>query len=58
MFLAEILIVLVVIFIIASIKIVKEYERAVVFRLGRMIPSPKGPKGPGLIIIIPFIVDI
>jgi len=37
---------------IASIKIVKEYERAVVFRLGRLL---KAPKGPGIIIIIPVI---
>ena len=35
-----------------SIKIVKEYERAVVFRLGRLLGRSKGP---GLIIIIPFI---
>ena len=35
-----------------SIKIVKEYERAVVFRLGRLLPKAKGP---GIIIIIPFI---
>jgi regulator of protease activity HflC (stomatin/prohibitin superfamily) len=37
---------------ISSIKIVKEYERAVVFRLGRLL---KAPKGPGIIIIIPVI---
>ena len=35
-----------------SVKIVKEYERAVVFRLGRLMPVAKGP---GIIIIIPFI---
>jgi len=35
-----------------SVKIVKEYERAVVFRLGRLMPDAKGP---GIIIIIPFI---
>lgn len=35
----------------SSIRIVREYERAVVFRLGRLI----GAKGPGLIILIPFI---
>lgn len=35
----------------ATIKIMSEYERAVVFRLGRVI----GAKGPGLIIIIPLI---
>ncbi|MEM1628149.1 MAG: slipin family protein [Desulfurococcaceae archaeon] len=34
----------------SAIKIIKEYERAVVFRLGRL----KEAKGPGLIIIIPF----
>ena len=39
-------------FIIAStIKVLKEYERAVVFRLGRSI----GIKGPGLIILIPIV---
>lgn len=37
---------------IASVKIVKEYERAVVFRLGRLL---KRAKGPGIIIIIPLI---
>ncbi len=38
-------------FLSAAIKILKEYERGVVFRLGRVIPV----KGPGLIIIIPII---
>ena len=33
------------------IKILNEYERGVIFRLGRIIPS----KGPGIIFIIPFI---
>ncbi len=35
----------------SSIKIVKEYERAVIFRLGRLI----GAKGPGIFLIIPFV---
>jgi len=35
----------------AAIKIVKEYERAVIFRLGRLL----GAKGPGLFFIIPFV---
>lgn len=35
----------------AAIKILREYERAVVFTLGRFT----GVKGPGLIILIPFI---
>jgi regulator of protease activity HflC (stomatin/prohibitin superfamily) len=34
-----------------TIKIVKEYERGVVFRLGRLV----GAKGPGLFLIIPFV---
>jgi len=38
-------------FLSSSLKIVKEYERAVIFRLGRLI----GAKGPGIFFIIPFI---
>ncbi|MFH1015209.1 MAG: slipin family protein [Nitrospirota bacterium] len=38
-------------FLLSAIKILKEYERGVVFRLGRVIPV----KGPGLIIIIPVV---
>ncbi len=37
---------------ISAIKIVKEYERGVIFRLGRV---QGGPKGPGLFILLPFI---
>jgi regulator of protease activity HflC (stomatin/prohibitin superfamily) len=36
----------------AAIKIVQEYERGVIFRLGRVLA---GAKGPGLFLIIPFI---
>ena len=35
----------------SSIKVVQEYERGVVFRLGRLV----GPRGPGLILLIPFV---
>ena len=35
----------------AAIKIVQEYERGVIFRLGRLV----GAKGPGLFLIIPFV---
>ena len=38
--------------IISAIKIVKEYERGVIFRLGRV---QGGPKGPGLFILLPFV---
>src|SRR5919106_1125729 len=37
---------------ISSIKVVKEYERGVIFRLGRV---RGGPKGPGLFILLPGI---
>jgi regulator of protease activity HflC (stomatin/prohibitin superfamily) len=43
------LIVFLIILAFASIKILREYERGVIFRLGRLI----GAKGPGLIFIIP-----
>jgi len=35
----------------ATVKVVQEYERGVVFRLGRLV----GPRGPGLIILIPYV---
>ena len=44
-------IVLIVFFLASAIKVLKEYERAVIFRLGRVIKT----KGPGLIILIPII---
>src|SRR5277367_4815422 len=38
-----ILLLIVVIYLLSSIKILAEYERGVVFRLGRVLPQPKGP---------------
>jgi regulator of protease activity HflC (stomatin/prohibitin superfamily) len=51
--LPAIIIVLVLLFIIlrAAIKIVPEYERGVIFRLGRVI----GAKGPGIFLLIPIV---
>ena len=43
--------IVVIIFLSAAIKIVQEYERGGVFRLGRFV----GLRGPGLILIIPFV---
>jgi regulator of protease activity HflC (stomatin/prohibitin superfamily) len=43
--------VLILIFLASAIKILPEYERGVIFRLGRVI----GAKGPGIVILIPFI---
>lgn len=45
------LLILLIILLSMSIKIVREYERAVIFRLGRLL----GAKGPGLFLIIPFV---
>ena len=47
---AVVLIILV--FLFAAIKIAREYERGVIFRLGRLLPQPKGP---GIFILIPFV---
>src|SRR5580704_2346712 len=33
----------VIIYLLSSIKILREYERGVIFRLGRLLPQPKGP---------------
>ena len=40
--------VIVAIYLLSSIKILREYERGVIFRLGRVLPQPKGP---GLILV-------
>lgn len=49
--LVGVIVLLVLIFLINAIKVVPEYVRLVVFRLGRCI----GDKGPGLVLLIPFI---
>jgi regulator of protease activity HflC (stomatin/prohibitin superfamily) len=43
-----IIVVIVVLYLISSIKILREYERGVIFRLGRLLPQPKGP---GIILV-------
>src|SRR6266704_761953 len=43
---------LLVIFLISAIKVAREYERGIIFRLGRLLPEPKGP---GLFILIPIV---
>ncbi len=40
--------IVVVLYLISSIKILNEYERGVVFRLGKLLPHPKGP---GLVLV-------
>src|SRR5881394_1396340 len=47
-----IVLVLVVLFLFAAVKVAREYERGIVFRLGRLFPTPKGP---GLFFLIPVV---
>jgi regulator of protease activity HflC (stomatin/prohibitin superfamily) len=51
MYTLAVIIVLAIFFLSSAIRILNEYERGVVFRLGRVI----GAKGPGLIILIPIL---
>jgi regulator of protease activity HflC (stomatin/prohibitin superfamily) len=46
------IVILIVLFVISAIKVIREYERAIIFRLGRLLPEPKGP---GLFLLIPII---
>jgi regulator of protease activity HflC (stomatin/prohibitin superfamily) len=43
---------LVFLFLVSAIKVAREYERGIIFRLGRLLPEPKGP---GLFILIPVV---
>ncbi len=51
MWLQFIIIIIVVVLLAASIRVVNEYERGTIFRLGRFV----GLRGPGIIFLIPFI---
>ena len=50
--LVAILLFLVILFLISAIKVAREYERGIIFRLGRLLPEPKGP---GLFLLIPVV---
>src|SRR3954452_22501095 len=47
-----ILLFLLVLFLVSAIKVAREYERGIIFRLGRLLPEPKGP---GLFLLIPVV---
>src|SRR5256885_7364654 len=47
-----VLLLLVALFLFSAIKVAREYERGIVFRLGRLLPEPKGP---GLFLLIPVV---
>ena len=44
--------VILLLFLFAAVKIAREYERGVIFRLGRLLPHPKGP---GIFLLIPVV---
>src|SRR6201995_5951497 len=47
-----VVVLLLVLFLTAALKVAREYERGIVFRLGRLFPEPKGP---GLFVLIPIV---
>jgi len=47
-----VLLFLLILFLIGALKVAREYERGVIFRLGRLLPQPKGP---GLFFLIPIV---
>src|SRR5881397_1274949 len=47
-----VLVFLIVLFLFSAIKVAREYERGIIFRLGRLLPEPKGP---GLFLLIPVV---
>src|SRR5512133_144248 len=49
---SAVLVFLLVLFLISAVKVAREYERGVVFRLGRLMTPPKGP---GLFLLIPIV---
>jgi regulator of protease activity HflC (stomatin/prohibitin superfamily) len=49
---AAVLLFFFVLFLVSAIKVAREYERGIVFRLGRLLPQPKGP---GLFLLIPIV---
>ena len=46
------ILIVILLFLFAAIKVAREYERGIVFRLGRLLPEPKGP---GLFLLIPIV---
>jgi regulator of protease activity HflC (stomatin/prohibitin superfamily) len=52
----SVILILVILIIVKSIRVVKEYQRGVLFRLGRV--APENLKGPGLRLVFPLIDDL
>ena len=49
-----VLVIVAVLIVDSAVRVLREYERGVIFRLGRLLA---GPKGPGLILLVPFGID-
>jgi regulator of protease activity HflC (stomatin/prohibitin superfamily) len=49
---AVVVLFLLLLFLVSAIKVAREYERGIIFRLGRLLPEPKGP---GLFLLIPVV---
>jgi len=49
---AAAVVIIVVLILFAAVKVAREYERGVIFRLGRLLPHPKGP---GIFLLIPIV---
>src|SRR2546425_5915940 len=47
-----VVVVILLLFALSAIKVAREYERGIIFRLGRLLPEPKGP---GLFLLIPVV---
>src|SRR6201995_4241072 len=47
-----VVVLLLVLFLTSALKVAREYERGIIFRLGRLLPEPKGP---GLFVLIPIV---
>jgi regulator of protease activity HflC (stomatin/prohibitin superfamily) len=47
-----VLLLILIFFLIGALKVAREYERGIIFRLGRLLPQPKGP---GLFVLIPIV---
>ena len=51
-YIAVAVVLIILVFLFMAIKVAREYERGIIFRVGRLLPQPKGP---GLFILIPII---
>jgi regulator of protease activity HflC (stomatin/prohibitin superfamily) len=51
LFVAGVVVVVAIVLVLVNVRVLREYERAVVFRLGRLLPV----RGPGMVLLVPFV---